>query len=170
MAAVDVYKNPSAAMVEGGLSGVVDLRTRMPFDSPDRVLAASAEYAVGDLANKERPSGSFLFSDRWNTGIGELGFLISSSASQLTTQTHHAAHRQVLRARRPAGYEGQTVFAPGGVGWRELDRRSGERLGGSLALQWRPSDTGGRVAAISPWPTPRSSRTRMRYGPSRAPA
>ena len=34
MAAVDVYKNPSAAMIEGGLSGVVDLRTRLPFDSP----------------------------------------------------------------------------------------------------------------------------------------
>ncbi len=32
------------------------------------------------------------------------------------------------------------MFAPGGVGWRELtvDRN---RLGGSLALQWRPSDT-----------------------------
>ncbi len=88
MAAVDVYKNPSAAMIEGGLSGVVDLRTRLPFDSPDRMVGVSAEYAVGDLANKERPSGSFLYSDRWNTGIGELGFLISSSASELTTQTH----------------------------------------------------------------------------------
>lgn len=140
MAAVDVYKNPSAAMVEGGLSGVVDLRTRLPFDSPDRVLAASAEYAVGDLANKERPSGSFLFSDRWNTGIGELGFLISSSASQLTTQTHTLHIDKYYAHDNLPGYEGQTVFAPGGVGWRELtvDR---ERLGGSLAVQWRPSDT-----------------------------
>ncbi|GFE87614.1 TonB-dependent receptor [Steroidobacter agaridevorans] len=140
MAAVDVYKNPSAALIEGGMAGVVDLRTRLPFDSPDRVLAASAEYAVGDLANKERPSGSFLYSDRWNTGIGEMGFLISSSASQLTTQTHTLhIDRYYARTNLP-GYEGQTVFAPGGIGWRELtvDR---ERLGGSLALQWRPSDT-----------------------------
>ena len=139
MAAVDVYKNPSAAMIEGGLSGNVDLRTRLPFDSADRVVAVSAEYAVGDLANKERPSGSFLFSDRWNTGIGELGFLISSSASQLTTQTHTLHIDKYYAHDDLPGYEGQTVFAPGGVGWRELtvDR---ERLGGSLALQWRPSD------------------------------
>lgn len=140
MAAVDVYKNPSAAMIEGGLSGNVDLRTRLPFDSPDRVLAASAEYAVGDLASKERPSGSFLFSDRWNTGIGELGFLVSTSASQLTTQTHTLHIDKYYARDNLPGYEGQTVYAPGGVGWRELtvDR---ERLGGSLALQWRPSDT-----------------------------
>ncbi|WP_157994520.1 TonB-dependent receptor [Peristeroidobacter agariperforans] len=139
MAAIDVYKNPSAAMVEGGLSGVVDLRTRMPFDSPDRVLAASAEYAVGDLANKERPSGSFLYSDRWNTGIGELGFLVSTSASQLTTQTHTLHIDKYYRRNNLPGYEGQDVLAPGGVGWRELtvDR---DRIGGSLALQWRPND------------------------------
>jgi TonB-dependent receptor len=139
MAAVDVYKNPSAAMIEGGMAGVVDLRTRLPFDSPDRVLAASAEYAIGDLANKERPSGSFLYSDRWNTGIGELGFLISSSASQLTTQTHTLHIDKYYRRNNLPGYEGQDVFAPGGIGWRELtvDR---DRLGGSLALQWRPND------------------------------
>ena len=35
MAAVDVFKNPSAAMIEGGLSGTVDLRTRLPFDSAE---------------------------------------------------------------------------------------------------------------------------------------
>ncbi|MBL8271914.1 TonB-dependent receptor [Steroidobacter sp.] len=139
MAAVDVYKNPSAAMIEGGLSGVVDLRTRMPFDSPDQVLGVSAEYAVGDLAKKERPSGSFLYSNRWTTGIGELGFLVSSSASQLTSQTH-TLHIDKYYARTDLpGYEGQTVFAPGGIGWRELtvDRK---RVGGSLALQWKPND------------------------------
>lgn len=140
MSAVDVYKNPSAAMIEGGLSGVVDLRTRMPFDSAGSVLGASAEYTYSDLADKARPSASFVFSDRWNTGIGELGFLVSSSYSELssTTNTYHVdkyyAHTDL------PGFEGQTVFAPGGVGWRELDIDR-ERLGGSLALQWRPSDT-----------------------------
>lgn len=140
MAAVDVYKNPSAARIEGGMAGVVDLRTRLPFDSPDRLLGVSAEYAVGDLANKKRPSASFLYSDRWNTGIGELGFLISAGESELTTQTH-TLHIDKYYARTDLpGFEGQTVFAPGGVGWRELtvDR---DRLGGSFALQWKPSDT-----------------------------
>jgi TonB-dependent receptor len=140
MAAVDVYKNPSAAMIEGGLSGVVDLRTRLPFDSTDRVFAVSAEYAVGDLAEKERPSGSFLFSDRWHTGIGEFGLLISSSFSQLTTQTHTFHIDKYYERTNLPGYAGQTVYAPGGVGWRELtvDR---DRLGASVAVQWKPNDT-----------------------------
>jgi TonB-dependent receptor len=139
MAAIDVYKNPSATMVEGGLSGVVDLRTRMPFDSPDQVFAASAEYTVGDLAEKAEPSGSFLFSDRWDTGIGQLGFLVSSSYSALSSETNTFHIDKYYARTNLPGYEGQTVFAPGGVGWRDLkvDR---ERLGGALALQWRPSD------------------------------
>lgn len=140
MAAVDVYKNPSAAMIEGGLSGVVDLRTRMPFDSRDQVFAVSAEYSMGDLAEEEKPSGSLLFSDRWDTGIGEIGFLISSSYSELTSQTHTFHIDKYYARTNLPGFEGQTVMAPGGVGWRQLtvDR---ERIGGSLALQWRPSDT-----------------------------
>ncbi|HEV8694641.1 MAG TPA: TonB-dependent receptor plug domain-containing protein, partial [Lysobacter sp.] len=32
MSGVDVYKNPSADIIEGGLGGTVNLRTRMPFD------------------------------------------------------------------------------------------------------------------------------------------
>jgi TonB-dependent receptor len=140
MAAVDVYKNPSAAMIEGGLSGVVDLRTRMPFDSADAVFAASAEYTVSDLADEGKPSGSFLFSDQWDTGIGQLGFLISSSYSQLTSRTNTYHIDKYYAHTDLPGYEGQTVFAPGGIGWRELTVER-ERLGGSLALQWRPNDT-----------------------------
>jgi TonB-dependent receptor len=140
MAAVDVYKNPSAALIEGGLSGVVDLRTRMPFDTADKVLSVSAEYTVSDLADKGEPGGSFLFSDRWDTGIGEMGFLISSAYSKLSTQsnTYHI-DKYYARTNLP-GYEGQTVFAPGGIGWRRLDVDR-ERSGGSLGFQWRPSDT-----------------------------
>lgn len=140
MAAVDVFKNPSAAMIEGGLSGTVDLRTRLPFDSDDRVLALSGEYSVGDLSDEARPSGSFLYSDRFDTGIGELGFLASVSTSELTSRTHTFHIDKYFERTNLPGYEGQTVYAPGGIGWRQLtvDR---ERTGASAALQWRPSDT-----------------------------
>ncbi len=140
MAAVDVYKNPSAAMIEGGLSGTVDLRTRLPFDSAERVIAFSGEYTLGDLAEEAKPSGSLLFSDRFDTGIGEIGFLASVSTSELTSNTHTLHIDKYYERTDLPGFEGQTVFAPGGIGWRELtiDR---ERLGASAALQWRPSDT-----------------------------
>ena len=32
---VDVYKNPSAEMIEGSLGGTIDLRTRKPFDAAE---------------------------------------------------------------------------------------------------------------------------------------
>ncbi len=72
---VDVYKNPNATMIEGGVGGVVDLKTRKPFDQDGRLIAASADYTEGDLINKGTPSASALFSDRWNTHLGEIGFL-----------------------------------------------------------------------------------------------
>ena len=39
MAGVDTYKNQTAEMVEGGIAGVVNLRTRMPLDSDGQTLA-----------------------------------------------------------------------------------------------------------------------------------
>ena len=87
MAGVDIYKNPSAEIIEGGLGGTVNLRTRMPFDEPGRKISGSLDYNYGDKAKDARPSASFLFSDRWQTGVGEMGFLANISYSELATQS-----------------------------------------------------------------------------------
>src|SRR5687767_13270301 len=81
LAGVDVYKNPSAQQIEGGLSGSVNLRTRLPFDSEDRKISFSVEGSRGDLAKEWEPSGSALYSDRWESGIGDIGVLASVSYS-----------------------------------------------------------------------------------------
>ena len=134
LAGVDVYKNPSAQQVEGGLSGTVNLRTRLPFDSEGRKLSFSVTEAWGDLAEKWEPSGSVLFSDRTETSIGDFGALISVGYSDLSsrTDTLHIDKYYANTNLQP----GQTVFAPGGIGWRELliDRN---RTGASAALQWQ---------------------------------
>ncbi len=138
LAGVDVFKNPSAQQVEGALSGTVNLRTRLPFDSDDRKFSFSLEGARGDLAEEWEPSGSVLFSDRTETSFGEIGGLLSASYSDLTSRTD-TIHIEKYYARtdlRP----GQTTYATGGIGWRELivDRN---RTGASAALQWRsPSE------------------------------
>ena len=137
LAGVDVYKNPSAQQVEGGLSGSVNLRTRLPFDSEGRKFSFSLEGARGDLAEEWEPSGSALYSDRWETGIGDLGALLSVSSSDLTSRTD-TIHIEKYYAR-PDLRPGQTTFATGGIGWRQLtvDRN---RTGASAALQWRSPD------------------------------
>ncbi|MDC7675072.1 TonB-dependent receptor [Asticcacaulis machinosus] len=88
---VDVYKNPSADIVEGGLGGTVNLRTRMPFDQAGRQVAFSADYTRGDLRKEGSPSASLLLSDRWDTNIGEIGVLLSASTSKLKTAVNTLA-------------------------------------------------------------------------------
>src|SRR5690606_13781325 len=67
MGGVDIYKNQSADMIEGGIGGTVSLRTRKPFDSPGRVIAVSGDISYGDMAEEESPTISALYRDRWDT-------------------------------------------------------------------------------------------------------
>jgi TonB-dependent receptor len=137
MAGVDVYKNPAADIIEGGVGGTVNLRTRMPFDSKKRVLAYSLDSSWGDLSRKWEPSGSILYSNRWDTNIGEVGFLIDLSDSKLSsrTDTMSVDPYNVRTDLVP----GKTVYVPGGYGYRSLDFER-ERKGIDAALQWRPNE------------------------------
>ena len=78
-----VYKNQMAEMVEGGISGTINLNTRKAFDSADRVFAFNAEYSYGDLREEGAPQFSFLYSDRFQTDdMGEFGFLVNYTNSK----------------------------------------------------------------------------------------
>lgn len=88
MAGVDVYKNQSADMIEGGIGGTVSLRTRKPFDSPDRIMAFTADISYGDMVDKYSPTGSALYSDRWETDAGQFGLLLNVTNSRLEGQSN----------------------------------------------------------------------------------
>ena len=141
MAGVDVYKNPAADIIEGGLGGTVNLRTRMPFDDAERRVAASIDYNHGDFAKQGNPSGSFLFSDRWQTGIGEIGFL--ANLSYLGTGhplgRHQSRRSSAATTRRCWKAPTSTAYIPGGVNWRTLDFER-KREGAAFAFQWRPNE------------------------------
>lgn len=88
MAGVDIYKNQTADMIEGGISGTVSLRTRKPFDQDGRKFSFSADATYGDMVEKATPTLSALYSDRWDTDAGEFGFLINLSDSKLEASSH----------------------------------------------------------------------------------
>jgi TonB-dependent receptor len=88
MAGVDIYKNQSADMIEGGIGGTVSLRTRKPFDSPDRIMAFTADVSYGDMVKEYSPTGSVLYSDRWETDAGEFGLLVNVTNSRLQGQSN----------------------------------------------------------------------------------
>ncbi len=112
MAGVDVYKNQTADMIEGGISGTVSLRTRKPFDQDGRVFSFSADGTYADMTEELTPTVSFLFSDRWETSAGEFGFLFNASDSNLEASSHGVQiDRYEFRRLTPRiGAENNTVF------------------------------------------------------------
>ncbi|WP_239026331.1 TonB-dependent receptor [Novosphingobium decolorationis] len=144
MSGVDVYKNPSADMVEGGIGGTIDLRTRKPFDAPGFVAAVSGDVNYADLRSKSFLSGSALVSDRFDTGLGEIGVLVSYSISNIGNRTDSISADRFLQREMTEdanGYaEGDTVYVPNSVGFRRIDWQQ-ERRAFDASLQWRPSST-----------------------------
>ena len=159
---VDVFKSPSADMVEGGISGTVNLRTRVPFDQEKRlVVAGSAEVNYGDMRKKGSPTFSILASNRWETPIGELGLLGSFTRSKLKfrsdgIQISNYGVRTLYTSGDVIPSEGAVpignaectpaeptqdscVYLPRGAALRTQDTDR-KRTGYSAAAQWRSND------------------------------
>ncbi len=135
MYAVDTYKSPSADMIEGGLGGTVNLRTRMPFDSDGQMVSVSAKANYGDQMKETNGEYSGLYSNRWETDAGEFGILVNASTSDLATRSDQV----YSRAYMPRTINGDDVWVSKGVDWRRNDHQS-TREGGYLALQWAPNE------------------------------
>ena len=81
---VDVYKNQSADLIEGGIGGTINLRTLEPFDRPGHVLAIAAETTYGDVREDWAPTYSAIAGTRLATGDdSEFGILTAYSSSKL---------------------------------------------------------------------------------------
>src|SRR3954470_4020609 len=87
LAGVDAYKNQTADMIEGGIAGTVNLRTRLPFDASGQLIQIGARANFGDLDKKWTPDLNGFYSNRWQTGIGELGIMGNIAYSQVKTRS-----------------------------------------------------------------------------------
>ncbi len=135
MAGLDVYKSPSAELVEGGVGGTVNLRTRLPFDQNERLIAGSLDYNYADLYDEGFTSSNALFSDRWETGAGEFGVLLSASLAEIGNRTDSIQTGRY----EPNTANGDDVYLPTGIGFRRVDWEQ-ERNAFAGALQWAPND------------------------------
>ncbi len=136
VARIDVFKSPTADIIEGGLGGTVDIRTRRPLDFDGFTGSVTARNMYADSIKKSAPSASLLLSDRWSTGIGEIGLLGAVSYQK-------REYRQDLNGTgapipRNDLIAGQTVFAPNGFN-QVLITGNRERIGANAALQFRPT-------------------------------
>jgi len=55
---LDVHKSPTASMLEGGLSGVVDMRTQRPFDNPGSHVTYQLQGDYGEISGEASPRGA----------------------------------------------------------------------------------------------------------------
>ena len=138
MAGVDVYKNPSAEQIEGGIGGLVNLRTALPFDFKGRKGALSVEATRSELRGKTAPSFSGLVSDRWDTGLGQFGALIDVARSRIDTRSDGMQISPYIPRTDAVG--GDTSgrlrwISPGGSWTSNNFEREREGLYG--ALQWK---------------------------------
>lgn len=142
IAGVDVYKNPSADMIEGAIAGIIDLRGRKPFDQKSRLISASADVSYGDLEKRSFVSGNALFSDRWTSSTGsELGLLLAASVNNKGTRTDSVQSSAYIPNTLSAPVDGLAagtkVFIPGGLGGRTIDW-SQSRTMYDAVVQYRP--------------------------------
>jgi len=131
VSAISVYKTSSAGQIEGGVGGLVDLRTRHPFDFAGRNVVVSGRLMNGSLADKTQPQVSLLASDRWVTGLGEFGALLNVGYQK-------RSYREEYRTSgTPIISSGQSLPSS----WTQITNiGERERMGTSIILQWRPTD------------------------------
>jgi TonB-dependent receptor len=144
LAGVDVYKNPSAELVEGGIGGIINLRTRKPFDAKGLVIAFSGDANYADLRKKTFFSGNILASDRWQSPLGEMGLLVSYSLGNIGNRTDSISggryDPEKLTTSQGGFAAGTNVYVPAGMGFRRIDWQQ-RRTAIDASFQWKPSDT-----------------------------
>ncbi|MBV7258116.1 TonB-dependent receptor domain-containing protein [Erythrobacter crassostreae] len=84
---VEVFKNVTADMIEGGPSGTVNLVTRKPLDTPGLKIAGTVGANYGDLRGDWSPEYSILGSGTLDTPQGTLGLQLSYAKSELKSRT-----------------------------------------------------------------------------------
>ncbi|MBW8858420.1 MAG: TonB-dependent receptor plug domain-containing protein, partial [Caulobacter sp.] len=82
IAGIEVYKSGTADIVEPGLAGLVNVRSRRPFDFKGAFIGGGVRGTYNDQTKKYDPNGNILVSDRWDTSIGEIGVLANATYAQ----------------------------------------------------------------------------------------
>ncbi len=137
LGAVDVYKSPQASQIEGGVTGIIDMRTRMPFDFKGQVISGSLRLRYNDLADKTSPVGSLLYSNRWHTPYGDMGFLVAAVDQYRDFRSDNPGWNAATS--RSDLVAGQNVYVLGGS-FEPLIIGQRHRPGISTAFQWRPKE------------------------------
>ncbi|MBW6526422.1 TonB-dependent receptor [Sphingomonas sp. RHCKR7] len=140
LAGLEVYKTTSADLIEGGIAGLINVRSRRPFDFDGFQIAGAVRGTYGDQARKYDPNFNVLVTDRWDTPIGELGALVNVSYTQL----HYLTSSRYINGNIVSPGANQPVDGPRDFVLPEsagvyYDRGKRWRPSVNGTIQWRPA-------------------------------
>lgn len=92
LARVDVHKTSTAADLEGGIAGLINVRLHRPFDFDGEEVAGTIQGMTESLAQHIDPQASLLVSNRWHTDLGEVGLLMDISYKNTHSRTDQFTH------------------------------------------------------------------------------
>jgi TonB-dependent receptor len=152
---IDVYKSPNASLNEGGLGGIVDLRTRDPLDQPNGfTLGGNVRETKADGDSKTTPNLTLVGSYKPNSR-----FAVTASVSYDDEDTHTKEFEDynrspwmtsgsatgnytgpLLPAYQTSLPNGQTYMIPEYEYFSDIfDKR--KTTGASLGIAWKMSDS-----------------------------
>ena len=136
VAALEVFKSSTADLIEGGIGGQINVRSRRPFDFDGFEAFGSLNGVHTDQAQKFDWNGNFLVSNRWDTGIGEIGILFNAAYTKL----------RHLDSTREQSLVAGIGTLPGGGTFRYPDATAlfygageRERPSATVTVQWKPT-------------------------------
>ena len=150
-----VRKTNSADIQEGSLGATVDLKAAQPFDYDGFVFTASGQLGYNDLSEKTDPGAAILVSNVFADGMFGALFSLSYSERKLqddgssTGRWSNAAGDRFNRLQLEgeaspsviaSSHEVNAAFHPR-LPRYDSYKHELERLGASLSLQFRPTDT-----------------------------
>lgn len=139
VAALEVYKSGTANLIEGGIGGQVNVRGRRPFDFQGFELSGSLNGVSWEQSGDLSWNGNLLVSNRWDTGIGEMGLLVNASYVGINFLDSTREQSLVIGTTNATN-------APGNANVRFPDAQGlfygyGDRFrpSANAAFQWRPT-------------------------------
>lgn len=147
ISSVEVVKVPEASTIEGSVGGTINLRTIRPLSLREPLIAGRVQFENSDLADSTLPRVSATVGNRFDTGIGEIGIVLSGSyARQDVAQFAPRVDRDNLRLASDApnlpGSNANQAFDYLQIQFlqQETNNYEYETWNGTGSLEWKPSE------------------------------
>src|SRR3954451_11956923 len=132
IAALEAFKTSTADLIEPGIAGLINVRSRRPFDFKGFEVNGSFWELHPRQSKDWNPNGNVMITDRWRVGDGEMGALLNFSYTSL-----HYLDSIISNADFVAPF----ANAPRSPDWPYIKYDEARRYRPSLngAIQWRPT-------------------------------